>query len=190
MDTDANDDAEMSVSEFMSLTGNAHDAHDMLSWSNNVANAVKKGNWEDDVKRMNEILAQEVKVMLHEVYSPPRVNQMAERLGLIPGLSLDLTVNDTDGQPWDFNVKEKRDKAEALIKNKQALLLIGSPMCTAFSSLQKMNFARMTKEQVDKVIEYGTRHLEFCMHLYKLQHMQGLYFLHEHPRKQPVGPTL
>ncbi len=53
---------------------------------------------------------------VHEVYSPKRVNAMAEKLGLISGLSLDLTVNDTDGEPWDFNVKEKRDKAEKIKK--------------------------------------------------------------------------
>ena len=56
-------------------------------------------------------------------------------------------------------------------------------MCTAFSRLQKMNFARMRKEDVERVIEHGTKHLEFCMRLYKLQHEQGLYFLHEHPEK-------
>ena len=58
-------------------------------------------------------------------------------LGLIPGLSLDLTENDVDGQPWDFNIKEKRDKAKRLISEKKALLVIGSPMCSAFSQIQR-----------------------------------------------------
>ncbi len=108
---------------------------------------------------------------------------MAEKLGLVSGLSLDLTVNDTDGEPWDFNVKEKRDKAERLIRSKKALLLIGSPMCTAFSQLQHLNFSKMSKHEIEQVIEHGTRHLEFCMHLYRIQVNQGMYFLHEHPEQ-------
>lgn len=44
---------------------------------------------------------------MHEIYSPNRVNGMAEKLGIVPGLSLDLTVNDVDGESWDFNVEAK-----------------------------------------------------------------------------------
>ena len=47
--------------------------------------------------------------------------------------------------------------------------------------LQHINFARMNEEEVRKVVEYGTRHLEFCMELYEMQVKKGLYFLHEHP---------
>ena len=48
---------------------------------------------------------------------------------LLPGWSLDLTVSDPDdGEPWDFNKQEKRDKAESIINGKKALLFIGSPM--------------------------------------------------------------
>ena len=56
-----------------------------------------------------------------------------------------------------------------------------SPMCSAFSQLQSINFSRMNKEDVAKIVEYGTRHLEFCAELYRIQHDNGLYFLHEHP---------
>ena len=48
---------------------------------------------------------------------------MAELMGIIPGMSLDLTENDIDGQPWDFNNPEKRERAEELVRNKKALLL-------------------------------------------------------------------
>ena len=45
-------------------------------------------------------------------YSPKRVNGMAESLGIISGMSLDLTQTDPDDRkPWDFNKKEKRDKS-------------------------------------------------------------------------------
>ena len=54
-------------------------------------------------------------------------------------------------------------------------------MCSAFSQLQNINFSRMKPEGVKKVVEYGTKHLEFCIELYEMQIEMGLYFLHEHP---------
>ena len=67
------------------------------------------------------------------------------------------------------------------MRERKAMFLIGSPMCTAFSRLQNLNFRRMTPEKVQEIIQYGMNHLEFCMYLYKIQVEQGLYFLHEHP---------
>ena len=53
---------------------------------------------------------------LAEVYSQPRVSNLANRYGLTPAFSLDLTVLDEDdGKPWDFSQKDKRDKAKDLI---------------------------------------------------------------------------
>ena len=75
-----------------------------------------------------------VQAHVNELYSPPRVNCMVERLGLVPRASLDLTTNDpADNMPWDFNKQDKRDNAEALVKAKSSLLLVVSPMCVAFS---------------------------------------------------------
>ena len=75
-----------------------------------------------------------------ELYSPPRVDALARMWNLMPGMSLDLiTVDPDDGKPWDFKVAEKRDKAEAMIEKGSAMLLVGSPMCSAFSQLQAFN---------------------------------------------------
>ena len=60
-----------------------------------------------------------------EVFSRPRVNGMAERLTMIPGASLDLTVLDSeDNQPWDFSNPKKRMKAIDLVASKESLLVI------------------------------------------------------------------
>ena len=100
---------------------------------------------------------------------------MVERMGLIPGLSLDLTTCDPeDNMPWDFNKQDKREKAEAMVKAKSSLLLIVSPMCAAFSALQRLNFPRMPASRVKEVVEHGVKHLEFCMRLCRIQHEQGL----------------
>ena len=110
-----------------------------------------------------------------------RVTAMGELMGLIPGMALDLTENDCDGEPWDFNIEAKRQHAMEMVKSKKALLLIGSPMCSAFSQLQHINFSKMSAADVSKVKEYGRKHFEFCRELYQAQHRNGFNFLHEHP---------
>ena len=59
---------------------------------------------------MHEALEKEVvgnAVM--EVFSKPRVNGVAERLGIFPGAPLNLTgVDPDDGIPWDFDNEEKQ----------------------------------------------------------------------------------
>ena len=102
------------------------------------------------------------------MYSPNRVNGLAELMGIVPGMSLDLTKNDVDGQPWDFNIAEKRERAEQLVREK-AFLLVGSEMCSAFRQIQGIQFDKMVQAEVDKVIAYGTKRLEFRMHLYRIQ---------------------
>ena len=117
-----------------------------------------------------------------EIFSPPRINGVAERLGIIKGISLDLTTTDPDdGKPWDFNDNAKRTKAMKMIKGKEAMLVVGSPMCKAFSQIQTMNKNKMGAEKWDQLQKEGRRHLEFCMELYTIQDVQGRYFLHEHP---------
>ena len=39
----------------------------------------------------------------------------------------------------------------------------------------------MTKERRDEIVNAGREHLKFCMLLYRIQHENGMYFLHEHP---------
>ena len=107
-------------------------------------------SWDDDVNKMNLALAKEgFDSSIVELYSPKRVTGMADMMNLMPGMALDLSTNDTDGKPWDFNDPVKRSKAEDMVRDKRALLLIGSPMCSAFSSLQNINYASMTKEDVE-----------------------------------------
>ena len=86
--------------------------------------------------------AKAARAIVAEVYSPPRVTAAASRLpksGLQPGLDMDITVNDETGQPYDFSIKAQRTKAEALIDERQPMLPIGSPMCTAFSVIQAID---------------------------------------------------
>ena len=117
-----------------------------------------------------------------EIYSPPRVTSLADQFGLIPGFALDLTVIDpTDGQPWDFDDEEKRLRALQKVKTDKPQLLIGSPMCKAYSILQGLNKERMGEVKYNAMLDKARIHLECCVMLYRLQLDQGRYFLHEHP---------
>ena len=100
-----------------------------------------------------------------EVYSPPRVTKMLSRLpnhDLIPGMAFDLTVMDTaDGKPWDFDIPEKRERARALLRKTRPLFLIGTPMCTAFSTWQRLNDLRRDPAEVEAAWKRAMVHLQF-----------------------------
>lgn len=128
---------------------------------------------------MMQMLTNEMEVV--EVYSPPRITQMARRMGLKAGWSLDLTTCDSDGKAWDFNDTTMRNRAIRKVVNDEPLLLVGSPMCTAFSAMNNINYSKMSREEVEHRMNYGRKHVKFCAQLYALQWKAGRYFLHEHP---------
>ena len=116
-----------------------------------------------------------------EVYSPPRVVETANKMGMRGGWSLDLITCDTDGLPWDFNSAKMRNRAIRKLLNDKPIVLIGSPMCTEYSTMNQINHARMGPEVVTQRMTYARKHLEFCIQLYEIQWRNGRYFLHEHP---------
>ena len=116
-----------------------------------------------------------------EMWSPPRVTKLAHRFGLSAGFAYDLTVNDENGNPWNFDLQEQRDKCMRHVIEQRPNFLIGSPMCTAFSILQGLNKWRMNPKKWDAMMEKGLRHMRFAVKLYRLQAEQGRWFLHEHP---------
>ena len=67
--------------------------------------------WNTGVKWAYEKLkryGRDVQYHVHEMYSPPRNNDVVKAMQMIPGMSLDLTCNDPDdNQPWDFNNQDK-----------------------------------------------------------------------------------
>ena len=80
--------------------------------------------------------------LVSEIYSPPRVTAAAKlppELRCIPGFAPDLTTADANGRPWDFDIAENRRRAREMVLSKKPMLLIGSPMCTAFSAWQRIN---------------------------------------------------
>ena len=102
-------DVDMDIGTLYALTGDWHVAENLSSWSNKVSKSTQdeQRRWDDDVNKMNNLLKESNMTICNEIYSAPRVNEMARKMGTLPGFSLDLTCDDPDdGKPWDFNSKE------------------------------------------------------------------------------------
>ena len=72
-----------------------------------------------------------IRAIVMELYSPPRVSAAARLypgLGCIPGAALDLTVNNADGKPWDFDDPQMRAEAWEIIRRDEPALVITTPM--------------------------------------------------------------
>ena len=124
------------------------------------------------------------RAVVAEVYSAPRVAAAAGRLpkyAMMPGLALDITIDDDTGQPYEFGIKAQCNKAEHLIDVQQPVLLIGSPMCTALSVIQAINKARRDPSVVERDLVAGRIHMAWFSHLYRKQIARSSYVLHEHP---------
>ena len=98
-----------------------------------------------------------------EVYSPPRIADMAAATGLRPGWSLDLTVNKEDGTPWDLSLPHNQGEAMQLMESNAPELLVAFPMCAAFSSLQNLNYRDMTPKELEVKLRAAIEHLDFAL---------------------------
>ena len=142
------------------------------------------GSLEDDWhrRRVASWLCALSAVHVSEVFNPGRFTRHCNRYGLTPGHAFDLTLCDPDdGQPWDMNVPDKRVKAHWIIEKEEPWLLIGSPMCKAFSKLMALNWSRMDPEQAKVLIKECVDHLKWSFQLYEMQRRRGKFFLHEQP---------
>ena len=118
---------------------------------------------------------------ISELYSPPRVSLSATKYRLRSGWALDLQTVQPNGQAWDFNNPVNRLRAKRLLKRLRPVLLIGSPMCTYFSSLVNLSKEKMGERRFRQLYENALSHLKFACEMYEIQLRKGGYFLHEHP---------
>ena len=101
---------------------------------------------------------------------------------LQPGWSLDLTRQDPrTGEAWDLSLKSVQERVRKMVRQDKPLFLIGSPPCTAFSTLQNLSEHKRDPKVVAAEREAAEQHLKFCMSLYMLQVKEGRCFIHEHP---------
>ena len=101
-------------------------------------------------------------------------------MDLRKGFALNLTARDPDdGKPWDFAIPEKRENAYRMVKEEKPMLSIGSPMCTAFSNLQKFNQWKDPAIR-QRLLDFAIMHVNLHTSLHRLQMSEGRCILHEH----------
>ena len=73
-----------------------------------IAFGVDGNGMEKRLLELNSVVRQTcaMGVDVSGIYSPPRVAALAKRYGLREGFSLDLTIQDESGNPWDFEDPE------------------------------------------------------------------------------------
>ena len=103
-----------------------------------------------------------------EIYSPPRVTAAARslNLGLVQGFGFDRTCGNENGKALDFADVERRKEARRRFREQKPMFLIGSSMCTAFSTWQALNAAKR---------DPGTVHREWVRAMVHLRFVCGLY---------------
>ena len=144
----------------------------------------KEGNFKlPKNRRQRRTAIQEMRNHVSEVYSPPRISEMAGKMGMAQGWALDLTtVDPDDGQPWNFNMKDKKNKAMNKLKEDKPFMLVVSPMCGPFSALQGLfNYPGLNEQEVKDKLRSAIEHVNFALKLCLEQYRSGRLFLFEHP---------
>ena len=97
-------------------------------------------------------------------------------MGFERGLVLDCATG------WSMSDEEQNEEVEQRIRDEEPVLLIGSPMCRAFSTLIELTQAGKPSEfELKSLVERCVTHLKFCFRMYETQRNAGRLFLHEHP---------
>ena len=157
-----------------------HPQQDMgMSYLNKLIDAIPT-----DADNVNELVAQVMSIIdahISEIYSPPRITRLCKQHGLKASTAYDATVCDENGLPWNFDDPQHRKRAKRRIIQEQPALLVGSPMCTPFSTLMNLNKHNMDPAKWDALYQWALRHILFCLELYRIQLRAGRHVLHEHP---------
>ena len=122
-----------------------------------------------------------------EIFSQPRIAQEASvrpygGTTLRPGWSLDLTrVDPKTGEAWNLADKKVQSRVKKMIIEGKPMFVIGSPPCTAFSTMQNLSRGKRDPKIVERELEEGKEHIRFCIEIYILQIEGRRCFVHEHP---------
>ena len=106
---------------------------------------------------------------------------MAYSLGQTAGSAMDLTTVDEDGMPWDFSVTSNQKKAMKRWEEERPWLLVVSPPCTMFSTLQNLTLEKRDADEVRKQLKEAVKHLTFAVYMCLKQAAEGRKFMFEHP---------
>ena len=112
---------------------------------------------------------------ISELFSVPRVTEVASCFGLKKGPSYDIRTG------HDLREKELQDRVRSEIKLRKPKLVVICPPCGPYSSLQNLNPRKNSKEWLKMLSDARILH-RFGMQVAQDQIDGGRYFLYEQPR--------
>ena len=121
-------------------------------------------------------------IYIFEIFSPLRLKDTAEEMGLGTGYSVDRLVVREDGDCWDLRRPEHQRELLQLLRERRPDAVVLSPPCTAFSQMQNINKHRMDSEIWDSKVREGIAYLDYTAKIIKEQIRLGGVFVFEHPR--------
>ena len=92
---------------------------------------------------------------------------------------MDITTMNEQGVHWDFTNEELRNEAYRRIVAEKPFLL-GAHPCTSWRLKTNVGWSRMTQREKDDELHKARVHMQSVCRMYRLQHEEGRYFLHEH----------
>ena len=98
--------------------------------------------------------------------------------------SMDITTVNEPGVQCNFTDVEMRNEAFRKICVEKPFLLIGAHPCAIFRSKSNASWSRMTQREKDDELHRARVHMQSVCRMYKLQHDEGRYFLHEHRQSE------
>ena len=107
-----------------------------------------------------------------ELFCPGRFAEKASAFHLVPGTAFDLRTG------WDLATASGRQECWRRLHLEMPVLIVGSPPCDPFSTLQNLNADSARRREK---LQQGILFVQFCCSVYEWQHARGMGFLHEHP---------
>ena len=103
------------------------------------------------------------KLDMAEVYSPPCMCATARKLRLKASFSLDLTVNDESGEPWNLFIESVQRKVLGSLEDQKPWLVEASPPCTMFSTLQHVTLEKRNESILFEEVQSAIKHFSFAV---------------------------
>ena len=94
--------------------------------------------------------------------------------------SMDITTVKEQGVQCEFANVEMRNQACRKIVAEKPFLLIEAHPCANGRPKSNVSWSRVTQREKDYELRGARVHMQFVCRMYKLQHDEGRYFLHEH----------
>ena len=110
-----------------------------------------------------------------EVFSPPRVSEMAGKKGFQQGTSFDLETG------WDLLERGDEEGMWRMLEEDDPILVVVCPPCKAFSLLQNLNYPKMEMKKAVKLLWTGLQTLDVALRVIEWQKARGKFYVFEHP---------